>query len=72
MSKKAVKKGHKPQIITTFEVEADVLNRLRRLAKLEDVSVSHFIRKGLGLYVESRLKARDASAEVKAVLMGKA
>jgi Arc/MetJ-type ribon-helix-helix transcriptional regulator len=68
MAKKAVKKGPEAKIITTVELPAQLLNRLRALGKLEDRSVSHYIRKGLGLFVESRLKARDATPEIRRIL----
>ena len=73
MPRKAVKKGQKSlTTITTFELPTDQLDRLRRLAALEDLSVSYIVRRGLEFYVESRLKARDVSPEVKAILNGKA
>jgi predicted transcriptional regulator len=68
MPKKAMKDQKE---IATFEVASDLLDRLRAVAKLEDITMSQIFRRGLSLYVTRRLKSKDASPEVKAILMGK-
>jgi hypothetical protein len=46
-----------------------MLARLKRLAKFEELSLGYYVRRGLALYIETRLKASDVTPEVKAILM---